>query len=334
MGGITSILSPLRKLTWVKSLEPTSSRDYGRPFVEMIQDHHLYGGMIEVKCAYEMKLVHGEGYHWYLLVRPKDSKLPYVSLEIRTINMSDLVPCMYDIEAISSDVSSDVGFYEGTLLSLCKLADRVVREMGSYGLLASNCQTFCNELLKKMGKPKFPTTTEFLDREFDLLGEALGGHSQSNRATNHIPLSASRSSSSVSNSKVNQPISIIDSSTGAGATGSSTWELEVTLSSNVPSMSIGDLASLKKILIPIKRNWKEIGEKLSINPQMLEMIEKSHHDIAEQCLREMLREYLLQTDPPPSWVDLANAVDKHSHQVAKSIIKRAESIQQTAQTAL
>ena len=323
MGGVSSIFHPLRILSWKKSQEHTSNCVYGRPFVEMIQDHHLYGNIIEVKCTYEMKLVHGEGVHWYLLVRPKDSKLPYISLEIRTRNMSDLVPCIYVIEAISSDVSSDVGFYKETLTNLCKLADRVVREMGSYDLLASNCQTFCNELLKKMGKPDFPMSTEYLDRGLDLLGEALGGHSQSNRATNHnVRFSASRSSLPVSNSHVNQPISI--------STGGSTWEVDVALSSKFPSVSIDDFTSLKQILIPIKHSWKEIGKELLVNPQTLEMIEKSHCQIAEQCLREMLREYLQRTDPPPSWVDLASAVKKYNIQVAKSIIKRAESIQQTA----
>ena len=52
--------------------------------------------------------------------------------------------------------------------------------MDSYDLLTSNCQTFCNKLLKVMRKSEFPTSTEILDREIDILGEALVGNPPKN----------------------------------------------------------------------------------------------------------------------------------------------------------
>ena len=113
---------------------------------------------MKVKTVYEVKLVHREGLHWYLLVKTRDSTLPYFSLEIRTTNLSDLVRFTCNIDTLSADVSLDVGIYEGTLLSLCQLVDRVVKQMENYDLLTSNCQTFCNELLKKMEKDEFPTS--------------------------------------------------------------------------------------------------------------------------------------------------------------------------------
>ena len=177
MGSIVSAAGPLRKYTWKNFLKhPASDFAYGRPFVEMIQEHHHYGPWINVKTTYEVKLVHRESPHWYLLVKTKDSTLPYISLEIRTTNLSDVVPFTCEVDSLNADTTSDIGEYQGSLLSLCELADRVVRDMDSYDLLTSNCQTFCNRLLKRIGKPEFPTSTELLDQEFDLLGEALIGH--------------------------------------------------------------------------------------------------------------------------------------------------------------
>ena len=143
----------------------------------MTQEHHQYGFLINVKTTYEVKLVHRQSANWYFLVRTKDSTLPYISIEIRTTDLRNLVPFTCEVDSLNADTSSDIGEYKGSLLSLCEMADRVVQDMGSYDLLTSNCQTFCNELLKRMGKSEFPTSTKLLDREFDLLGEALMGHS-------------------------------------------------------------------------------------------------------------------------------------------------------------
>ena len=143
-----------------------------KPFVEMIGEHPFYGHMMKVKSVYEIKLAHLESAHWYLLVRIKDpdSTAPCVSLEVRTTDFSDLVQFTREFDSVKPGISSDVGVYEGTLLSLCELADRVVKEMDSYDLLTSNCQTFCNKLLKMMGKREFPASTSILDGGIDLLG--------------------------------------------------------------------------------------------------------------------------------------------------------------------
>ena len=45
-----------------------------------------------------------------------------------------------------------MGTYRGSLFDLCELADGVVEEMGTYDLVESNCQHFCNNLLKKLYK--------------------------------------------------------------------------------------------------------------------------------------------------------------------------------------
>ena len=326
MGSVLSISSPFRQLSWKKVLECTNDHSYGKPFVEMIQDHHLYGHLMKVETVYEVKLVHREGCHWYLLLKTKDSTLPYISLEIRTTNLSDLVQFTRNIDTVSAEVSSNVGVYEGTLLSLCQLADRVVKEMDSYDLVCSNCQTFCNELLKKMGKEEFPTSTDFIDREIDLLGEVIFGCSPS-KVKNCLPSVSYVAKLNTAKQKRNS--SVTTNATGATAGQSAAMELDFMLSKNVPALSIDDLTSLYKILLPVDRNWREIGGRLSVNSQILDTIETNHCQIPGQCLREMLREYLQRSEPPPSWVGLANSVKECDFQVAKSIIKRAKKVRQT-----
>jgi hypothetical protein len=330
MGSFVSAAGPLRKYTWKNFVkQPTNSFACGRSFVEMTQEHHQYGLLINVKTTYEVKLVHRESAHWYFLVKTKDSTLPYISLEIRTTDLSDLVSFTCEVDSLNADTSSDIGEYQGSLLSLCELADRVVRDMGSYDLLTSNCQTFCNEVLKRMGKPEFPTSTELLDREFDLLGEALFGH-LSTGAESGTAVDAPEASPSIPIPISNRSASVSESPSGAIAIESLTRELDIAFPGGVPSPSIDDLPSLKTILVPIRHNWKEIGNKLFINPQTLETIGKRHSQRAERCLNEMLRAYLQRTNPPPLWKDLVIVVMEYNVHVARSIVKRAKRIQSTA----
>ena len=47
-----------------------------------------------------------------------------------------------------------------SIMQLCKLADRVQRQMGGYSLSSSNCQDFCNKILGKLGLSTHSTTAE------------------------------------------------------------------------------------------------------------------------------------------------------------------------------
>ena len=102
----------------------------------------------------------------------------------------------------------------------------------------------------------------------------------------------------------------------------------LSLSKPVPPPTISDLTALVNILAPIQGEWKDLGSKLSINPQKLNQIEKDHKNIAKQCLREMLREYLQCPCSLPTWEELANYVNELNHDVANAIIKRAECVPQ------
>jgi hypothetical protein len=60
---------------------------------------------------------------------------------------------------------TDAGTYNGTLHDLCQIADKVVEEMKSYNLVTSNCQHFCNNLLRKIGKKTYPMTVGCMTKE-------------------------------------------------------------------------------------------------------------------------------------------------------------------------
>lgn len=328
MSNSFSILSPIRKSSWSSVVENKSNSyfRYGKPFVQLVQGHPHYGYLMEVDSVYEVELVHREGCHWYVLVKTQGSTLPYVSLEVRTTNLSDLVEFCCSQDSLNAGSSTSVGVYKGTLNSLCHLADTVVKEMDSYDLLSSNCQTFCNKLLKRMGKKEFPTSTELLDREIDLLEEVIVGTSPS-PSVSYVPKPKTRQwASSLINKGLGATAAAGSSVVACRASTDREEQLDLVLSKTVPPLSISDLAGLKKILIPIAHKWKEIGESLSLSSEALDKIKIEYKCKPDQCLREMLREYLEQGASLPSWDDIVSAVKEYSSQVAKSIIKRAESI--------
>ena len=85
------------------------------------------------------------------------STLPFLTIEITTSNLTDFIPTMRTIylnEAggCLSQLPTEVGIYHGTIQNICKLADKVITEMGDYNLLVNNYQHFCNmyNLLQKL----------------------------------------------------------------------------------------------------------------------------------------------------------------------------------------
>ena len=327
MGTTLTVLSPLRKWSWSNVLENTRKYNYMKPFVEMIEEHPFYGHMIKVKSVYEVKLAHLESAHWYLLVKIKDpdSTAPYVSLEVRTTDLSDLVQFTREIDSLKPGISSDVGDYEGTLLSLYELADRVVKEMDSYDLLTSNCQTFCNKLLKMMGKCEFPASTAIiLDGGIDLLGEAISGSSPT-KVKNSLPMVSRKTKLDNANQKRSSCIAM--SSIVANESQPATKKRDLQLPENIPPLSISDLKWLNNVLLPIACNWKNIGNNLVVDAETLARIENEYQS-PKQCLCEMLREYLQQRTNPPTWRELVSAVVEENEHVAKSIVQGAKSIRE------
>ena len=151
-----------------------SSVHQGGAFEIMLSDNVIYKNVFQVTSAYEVIIVYGKGFdlHWFLLVKLQGSKFSYITLEITTTDMTDLVKTTRSVDEECSDIWSrqheKVGIYKGSLKSLCEQADQVVSEMQVYNLFTSNCQHFCNNLLKKIGLKTYPPTIgpeTTLDRE-------------------------------------------------------------------------------------------------------------------------------------------------------------------------
>ena len=148
----------------------TDSKDViiKKKFAELITSASVtYGGMLPSPLKYEFKLVHGKQRpHWFFLLKIVDSTLPYITMEINTADMEDLVPTVRngtedEVSEVCDEANSivtDLDAYEGRLQDLCEIADGVVEGMRGYNLVSSNCQHFCNNLLRKLGRKPFSTT--------------------------------------------------------------------------------------------------------------------------------------------------------------------------------
>ena len=58
----------------------------------------------------------------------------------------------------------------------------------------------------------------------------------------------------------------------------------------------------------VSAKWEEIGNSLQLESGLLEIIKEDNPKNCRACLREMLKEWLKQIDPPPSWVAIIEAV--------------------------
>ena len=76
-----------------------------------------------------------------------------------------------------------------------------------------------------------------------------------------------------------------------------------------------------KFLLPVAKHWHNIGVLLGIDPDLtLEQIEADYPGDCQQCVREMIKSWLKQVDPPPSWKDLAEAVQIINPQLGRKIL--------------
>ncbi len=180
-----SSLKSVRATSQGESSSSGSNVQDGRPFKEMVKKT-AYGNLVRVHSNYEVSLVHRQ-LHWLLMVKMMDSDEPYISMEIVTSNMFDIIPVMREIQetelgcfgTLFSAAPTKVGIFNGTLIELCGKADTVVKRMDRYNLLTSNCQHFCNNVLQGLGLRTFPTTvgpetTLDSDQEFDTVTRVLG----------------------------------------------------------------------------------------------------------------------------------------------------------------
>ena len=78
-----------------------------------------------------------------------------------------------------------------------------------------------------------------------------------------------------------------------------------------------------KLLLPEARNWQIVGSLLEIPEEILDRIEADHPSNCHLCVREVIKAWLKQVDPPPSWKNLAEAVRVLNPSLAKKILDTA-----------
>ncbi len=72
-------------------------------------------------------------------------------------------------------------------------------------------------------------------------------------------------------------------------------------------------------LLPLASEWQNIGTFLEIPPGKLKTIKSDNPHRVKDCLREMLTEWLDNTDPHPTWKNLAEAIHPFSKNIAMVI---------------
>ena len=66
--------------------------------------------------------------------------------------------------------------------------------------------------------------------------------------------------------------------------------------------------------------WQGIGILLGVDPDTLEII-KQDEEKCHSCLREMLRKWLKQQTPTPTWHSLVKVVEMYDQTKAGAILK-------------
>ena len=73
------------------------------------------------------------------------------------------------------------------------------------------------------------------------------------------------------------------------------------------------LRDLMRELWSTAAEWENIGINLEIPDGNLIQIKADHPNDSSNCMREMLRVYLRQVNPPPSWEAVAETLDFLGH---------------------
>ena len=81
-------------------------------------------------------------------------------------------------------------------------------------------------------------------------------------------------------------------------------------------------ATCLKFLLPIAADWQNIGVFLQISDSDLKQIESDYSGRCRDCVREMIRKWLKQVNPAPSWKNLAEAVEIIDPGIAERILKQ------------
>ena len=84
-------------------------------------------------------------------------------------------------------------------------------------------------------------------------------------------------------------------------------------------MTSDNLPTMLRILLPVSSQWMNIGTMLSLSQERLTAIEIHCRGAPDNCLREMLNEWLQQDNPPPTKSALVSAVKMYNPSLAEKI---------------
>lgn len=120
-------------------------------------DNSPYKDLKKVKGTYEVYIDRSR-YHWFLLLKLKESDLPFISLEAST---PDFCAFSHEMHVCTAEVGSEIvrcGEIDDLLSAIVDVAGKILKKMDSYSLWKNNCQHFCNNFLKHYCFEVYPVT--------------------------------------------------------------------------------------------------------------------------------------------------------------------------------
>ena len=81
-------------------------------------------------------------------------------------------------------------------------------------------------------------------------------------------------------------------------------------------------ATCLKFLLPVAADWQNIGVFLNVSDSDLKQIELDYSGRCRDCVHEMIRKWLKQVNPAPTWKYLAEAVETVDPSISEMILKK------------
>lgn len=102
----------------------------------------------------------------------------------------------------------------------------------------------------------------------------------------------------------------------------STQEVIITESTSASSKPPEFVVLLRELSDVVSAKWEDIGLRLRLSPDILEIIKKDNPSDCRVCLREMLKEWMKQVEPPPSWPGIITAIKNCGYRSLAQKLKR------------
>ena len=78
---------------------------------------------------------------------------------------------------------------------------------------------------------------------------------------------------------------------------------------------------LKELLSKVSADWEDIGLALDLEQGQLSAIRSDHRE-SNKCFREMLKLWLNQVEPPPTWSAIIDAIDTLQHKLLAEELRK------------